>query len=229
MLVNTENSRARLNELYSTLPARSNVIEEQARALLRLLTNATIEGIARPAEPVPEDPKCCPNCDAPCSLTRSPYCSTRCREISGFVRQFRAGLADGAILDPERQVAFGQNLWQLLGGGLPLRKHLIPDKVIAQVIAKQGGTCAHCSAPATTVEHIGTACNRPINLRAVCAECDETKAFGDPAVLERPEANALLRDLVTRIRSHAPLRCCDDPAGWDWRSYLAKRHTSNQA
>src|SRR5271165_3521331 len=114
--------------LLAALPARdADEIEQQARAILRILFEPIADDNLTPGQSVPENPATCPNCDTPSSLTRSPYCSTDCREIAGFVRQIRAGLADGTILEPERQVAFGQNLWQLLGGGLPLRVHLVPQ------------------------------------------------------------------------------------------------------
>jgi hypothetical protein len=100
---------------------------------------------------------------------------------------------------------------------------LIPEKVQLQILQKAGGRCALCGAPAVTVDHIRTGCNRPINLRAVCEACDATKPFGDEAILLRPEVVKMLDALSTRIGSLIPLRCCDDAATWEWREYLADR------
>jgi len=210
-------------DLANALPISSEDVEQQARAVLRLVLNPILGNRTKPGEVITADATTCPNCGAPTNSTRTPYCGAECREISGFVRQMRSGLADGSISDPDRQIAFGQVLWFILGGGRPLRRHLIPDKVRAQIIQKAGGRCALCAAPAVTVDHTRTGCNRPINLRAVCETCDSARPFEDQGVLGRPEVATLLNELSKRIGSAEPLRCCDDSKTWDWREYLASR------
>lgn len=124
-------------------------LEDEARSVLRYLleskppkeTRTTVLGLA------------CPNCGSALPTPRSPYCSDACREAAAFVRQFRASCENGSIFEPERQVALGQKLWYLAGGGRPWRFSLIPPRAIAQVIARQEGRCQGCGAPATKVDH----------------------------------------------------------------------------
>lgn len=104
---------------------------------------------------VPADPATCPNCGLPAGSERSPYCSAECREESAFVRQFRNGVRENTSLDPERQAALGQKLWRILGGGLPRRIALIPEKQAVKFLAK-AGACAVCGAPATRIDNVGS-------------------------------------------------------------------------
>jgi hypothetical protein len=193
-----------------------------ARAILLLLERGTIElGELAP------DATLCPACGTPCASIRSPYCGEDCRERSGFVRQLRQGLESGALADRERQSVLGQILWRLLGGGNPLRIAMVPERALAKVYARTGGLCELCRAPATAIDHIATACNRPINLRPVCAACATTRPLGDPDLLERADSQALLDELATRIHAVSPLRACDDAATWDWRTYVNARKASS--
>jgi len=129
--------------------------ERQSRAALALLVREALSA-EFPAEAIPSEARLCPNCDTPCDSRRSPYCSEACRDLSAFVRQLRAGLSSGAILDPDRQSALGQNLWRVLGGGYTRRTHLLTRKAIDKAIEKAGGRCAGCGARAVTVDHIGS-------------------------------------------------------------------------
>lgn len=192
-------------------------IGDAARAVLRLV----LERPALPSEPVTVDPSTCPNCDRPVDSTRSPYCGTECREVASFIRSFRSGLAEG--MDADRQLALGQVLWRIIGGGLPFRNSLISEKDLARLYKKTDGLCEACGAPATTVDHRGSHCNRTSNLRPMCDACAVTKPFGDEAVLNRPEAQNILTEIATRIGSENPIRPCDDAATWDWRAYVNLR------
>lgn len=98
----------------------------------------------------------CPNCDQPCGNSRSPYCSDTCKETAAFVRQFRSALSDGMISDPERQLALGQKLWHLAGGGYPYRLTLAPPNALKQVDKRTGGSCELCGNPAATYDHLGS-------------------------------------------------------------------------
>ncbi|MHB8635772.1 MAG: hypothetical protein ACYC96_04790 [Fimbriimonadaceae bacterium] len=91
------------------------------------------------------------------------------------------------------------------------------------MLARDGGRCLLCGASATSVDHIATGCNRPINLRAVCDDCCRTRPFGDPTVLARPEVAQILDELAVRIAAPFALRCCDDATSWDWRAFLIRR------
>lgn len=170
-------------------------------------------------EVIPEDPATCPNCGIVTRSERSPYCGAKCREMAAFVRQFRACMADGAIFDPERQQGLGQALWSVQGGGFPRRQLMIEPKTVEKVIDKHGGVCAICGAPATAVDHVGSACNRTSNLRPVCADCNRAKGFGD----RQYSFNAIYQECATRVGSFTAIRVCDDPVGWDWRAYIARR------
>jgi hypothetical protein len=144
------------------------------------------------------------------------------------VRQFRTGLADGWIFEPEKQVALGQALWHLLGGGRPLRREIAPAKAIERAIKREDGLCQVCGVPATSVDHAGSGCNRPSNLRAVCDACCEDRAFGDPQVVEREGFRPLVDEIADRVISEKAVRICDDAATWDWRSYLKDREAKSR-
>lgn len=194
----------------------------QASAVLALVFRALPEKTSWP-KPTPADPSTCPNCGTPTAGTRSPYCGTECREIAAFIRQTRANLADGTLLDPERRAALGQVLWHLLGGGYPRRQRLVSEKDRAKLFAKANNQCQTCGAPATTFDHITTACNRPINLRVACDACTTTKQFEDAEFTEEPRVRNLLTELSIRIASPRALRVCDDAETWDWRAFVKER------
>lgn len=190
----------------------------QRSVLLLVLTQPTTN-----LTPIEPNPLLCPNCDKPTTSTRTPYCSEHCKEVSAFIRQFRNGLKTGQTLDPERQVGMGQALWRILGGGYPERIKLIPESAIKKVIQRDGRKCQVCGRGASTVDHAKTACNRPINLRAVCATCSNAKPLQDPDVIHN--AQDLLQEITARIAAPEPIRICDDAASWDWRVYLKERST----
>ena len=199
-------------------------LEDQARAVLNLLLDC-IEDPEQPQRPL-EDAHRCPNCDALAESLAGPYCSETCRDQAAFVRQFRASIASGSILTPEKQVVFGERLWWLLGGGLPLRESRIPESAKRQVTKRSAGKCELCGAPMTTVENFGSGCNRPLHLRAVCSLCSKTKRYGDLEFGQSPEVAKLLSSFAKRIDSAKPIRLCDDPDAWDWRAFMAKRRNT---
>ncbi len=140
--------KTRLTEL---IPAQADNLHVRARQVLSLLIMESCEtSIAL------VDPFRCPNCDQPVLTTRSPYCSDPCREMAAFIRQMRHALDTGSIENPDRQVALGQKLWHLLGGGYPLRESLIPNSVIKKVFQRESGKCQACGAPATRIDHTGS-------------------------------------------------------------------------
>lgn len=202
---------------YPSLTGMSVDLEEQARRILGLVVSGGEPDIRKR---FPTRPDTCPNCGMETDSERSPYCSVKCREIAGFVRQVRAAIASGAIDDSERQMALGQVLWGLLGGGYPLRIAQVQPRAIAMVMKRTEGRCEICKAPATTIDHIKTACNRPINLRAVCATCNRTRPFGDSKLIGD---NPLIKEIAGRVGSSNSVRCCDDPKAWNWREYLNLR------
>lgn len=98
----------------------------------------------------------CPDCALPILGKKSPYCSHECRESAAFVRQTRASIETGQFQEPDRQVALGQKLWRLLGGGYPFRQTLVTEKQLAKIIERAGGKCSACDNPATTFDHLGS-------------------------------------------------------------------------
>lgn len=194
----------------------SQQAREQLLELLRVAETAT-------ADALPRDPNRCPNCGVQVSSEKSPYCGKDCREEAAFVRQLRTGIAEKTVLDMERSVSLGQVLWHLLGGGYPLRLSLVPKKSIAQVINRAQSKCEACGNLATTVDHVKTACNRPINLRAVCEECCKDRPFGESRVTSAKGYAEKQHLLAARVGAASPLRCCDDADSWDWRAFLAER------
>lgn len=97
---------------------------------------------------------------------------------------------------------------------------MVLDRAVQQVIAKANGRCEACGEPADRVDHRKTACNRPINLRAVCAVCNADRPFGDPVVLER--SSERIDTITARLLADEPACRCDGP-DWDWRAYLGER------
>lgn len=203
--------------LLGELPSGGD-IEAQARSVLRVVLVPIETGKA-----VPADPRTCPNCGIPNDSTKSPYCGEGCREAAGFVRQVRTGLKLSWIFEYDKQVALGQVLWHVLGGGRPLRREISPLKSREKAIRREAGRCQVCGGVATTVDHVGSGCNRPINLRAVCEICCLDRPFNDPGVLK--SASTAIADLSARLQSDVPLRCCDDADTWDWRAYIKRRQS----
>lgn len=130
-------------------------METRARAVVAELVRRVSEVETFPT-PTPANPTLCPNCDTPFESPRTPYCSDACKDESAFVRQFRASLANGALHDPDRQVALGQKLWRILGGGLPLRVSLIPPKALNRVLSQRENRCEICGEPSITVDNVGS-------------------------------------------------------------------------
>jgi len=134
--------------LAQSLPSLADDVETAARRVLLYLLDPASDQVTADFGPCQ-----CPNCGLTTSSKTSPYCSSFCREEAAFVRQFRAGVATGAVLDPIRQVGLGQNLWHLLGGGYPLRATLIKPNALAKVLARG---CEACGRAAITVDHLGS-------------------------------------------------------------------------
>ena len=130
-------------------------LDDGARcALLHLVRRAG--AVTRFPPPMSAKPNLCPNCASDASGVRSPYCSDQCRCEAAFVRQYRSCLESGAILNADRQIALGENLWQLLGGLYPRRQGMVLERVLKRVMKRVHGRCEKCGAPATTVDHIGS-------------------------------------------------------------------------
>lgn len=194
-------------------------IEDRTRAVLRLVFEENV----RVAPSILADPATCPNCGILTESTRSPYCSEHCREVSAFIRQLRNGIENDLAEDPERQAAMGQMLWYLLGGGLPRRVSMVPDKAIQKVLDRENRTCEDCGGVATTIDHSRTACNRPINLRAVCQTCCRVRHYDDRTFRESESFKGELRELTSRVQNPNAIRCCDDAETWNWREFLKRR------
>ena len=122
--------------------------DEPTRAVLHWFLELSEVEVA----PIMAPAALCPNCGIRPGAARS---GDACREESALVRQFRGALEGGAIESVERQVALGEKLWRVLGGGYPRRAERVPPRVLRQVIERQGGLCA-CGAPADRVDHCGS-------------------------------------------------------------------------
>lgn len=147
----------KLERLLAELPTMAAAAnpDEQIRSVLRPLIERAIS-IQDSPTPIASKPDECPNCGAPATSTKTPYCSVQCKEQAGFVRQFRKALAEDTIFDPERQAGTGQALWNLQGGGFPRRQMMVPARVIAKVIEREEGKCSVCGGPATEIDHTGS-------------------------------------------------------------------------
>lgn len=133
---------------------------DDPRDVMRASLLPLIDAIGSAGRLGPSDRGGCANCGCSVGSTRSSYCSNACRQMAAFIRRFRAAMGDGSIRDPERQAALAQALWSLLGGGYPVRQLLIPSAAKARVIARDGGKCQVCGAPATEVDHTEAAIAR---------------------------------------------------------------------
>lgn len=213
-----------LRQLRSVLPTLGDATlsqDDQARSVLNLLLDHASD--IEKAEETGREPHCCPNCGGPAASLTGPYCSEGCRDRAAFVRQFRAAIATGTILTFEKQTVFGERLWWLLGGGLPLRESRIPESAKRQVTKRSGGKCEICGADMTAVENFGSGCNRPLHLRAVCAACSQTKSFGDLEFCQSLQVVELLSEFSSRVWAVTAVRECDDPENWDWREFMGRR------
>lgn len=162
----------------------------------------------------------CQGCGELAENPKSPYCGERCREVSAFVRQARAAIAKGNP-PSDRLAAMEQVYWHLIGGGYPRRVDEIPPSTVAKVLVRDEYRCHRCGGVADQIEHLRTACNRPINLGAVCLSCRTVRPMGDSDVILASER--LRTEIAARVCSEAAARRCDDPEGWDWRAFLAER------
>lgn len=176
-----------------------------------------------PASPVAWPANHCPACGQPVANERSPYCGDVCRDQAAFVRQLRALLATGEPPSTDRRAALDQVLWALLGGGYPQRLLDVPDRVLAKVLERDQHRCHACGGNAELIEHLRTACNRPINLGAVCVRCRRVREYGDSAFLARPDTESIRQGITGRVLADPPARRCDDPEAWDWRAFLRER------
>lgn len=151
-------SEANLDALLTALPkvGESKDPDDQIRAVLEPLIRRIQKHLGREVVPVLPDPTSCPNCGEPSDSMKSPYGSEFCRSQAAFIRQFRGWLQGGEILDLERQKGMGQALWNLQGGGFPRRQMMVPARVVAQVIAREGGVCQICGSPASEIDHTGS-------------------------------------------------------------------------
>lgn len=148
--------RESLRQLRSALPSSrfQGDQDSQAREVLRILLDRAVPNDGTTL--TPHGPSACPNCGSPVLSERSPYCGSACKEEAAFVRQLRVGLMEGTIVDEDRQIALGEKLWHVLGGGYPRRQSLIFPKSLEKVIRRAQGHCESCGAVATTVDHIGS-------------------------------------------------------------------------
>ena len=194
-------------------------LEDRTRAILGLLFRDVVPAV----EVVPSDVTTCPNCGLPNESIRSPYCSEHCREVSAFIRQLRNGIENDLSGDSERQAAMGQMLWYLLGGGLPRRVAMVPEKAIQKVLERENRKCEDCGGIATTIDHSRTACNRPINLRAVCQACCRVRNYEDGDFRKSAAFLQSLHEISIRVQNPIAVRCCDDAESWNWREFLRGR------
>ncbi len=142
-----------LDRLRDSLKSHDLDPAAQARAVLGYVLESVEVTSKRPQSVVPST---CPNCNSPTLNPRSPYCSEYCKDMAAFVRQFRSAVADGMIFDPERQLALGQKLWRIAGGGYPFRLTLALPSALKQVNKRTGGLCEICGNPAATYDHLGS-------------------------------------------------------------------------
>ena len=146
-------------QIVDVLPMASEAssgedLDLRARAVLRVLIDR-LDGVS-PGSVVSRNTDLCPNCDRPVASFSTPYCSDCCREQAAFVRQLRGRIAAGSLLDPASQTMKGEQMWRLLGGGLPRRLALVPESARARVFKRAEGKCELCGAPATRIDNTGS-------------------------------------------------------------------------
>ena len=141
-----------------TLPSKSEAenLDDQARYALSILVGGISLRLSTSFPKEHVDFQACPNCGVPVASKNSPYCSDCCRERSAFIRQMRARIANGTLVEPQSQVMKGEQLWRLLGAGLPRRLAMVPEKARERVFKRAEGKCEICGAPATTIDNTGS-------------------------------------------------------------------------
>lgn len=208
---------ANLEKLMEDLAAlKPSSIDDEARLVLR-----HVLGLGVQALPVYTAVDLCPNCDGPCPNLKSPYCSEWCKAQASMVRQFRSNTMSGVILEHEKQAVYGQILWWLIGGGYPRRVAMLTEAGKRQALRRVNGVCG-CGALATTFDHLGSACNRPSNLKPVCKQCARIRPFLDSERMLSEQAKEVFTSSSGRMLATAPLRICDDPQLWDWRVFVKR-------
>ncbi len=168
----------------------------------------------------------CLNCDSTLSEDRrSPYlfCSTKCRQTSGYIRYYRRALADGRIDHEDVREALLIRGAFILAGGYPEAARRIPSTLRAQVVKRFGGLCAKCGRPGGEIDHIRGSSNDLENLQLLCRPChvEKTKHSLIPIEDLPPDAKAVaiqeMERIEVRIYALNPLRICDDEANWPSR------------
>ena len=149
-----------LRPLIESLPKEDDAwigddLDHRARAVLSILV-VRIKRSDGSGTRISEDPATCPNCGAVVLSKTSPYCSDCCREQAAFIRQMRDRIANGTLLEPQSQTMKGEQMWRLLGGGLPRRLSLVPESARQRVFKRAEGKCEICGAPATTIDNTGS-------------------------------------------------------------------------
>ena len=161
MAQRAEISDSKLAQLARALPSPGTAsegsdLDVRARGALAILIEAALTADICSAVAADEDARLCPNCGVVASSKTSPYCGECCREQAAFVRQMRGRVADGSLLDERSQTMKGEQMWRLLGGGLPRRLALVPESARQRVFKRTEGKCETCGAPATTIDNTGS-------------------------------------------------------------------------
>lgn len=157
----------------------------------------------------------CVECGAPITLEARArlYCLDLCSQVLKFVHYARRAAADGRIDEPDVAAALEMRLAHIAVGGYPETARRIPDKVRAEVFARDDGRCVLCGAPATEIDHIDGDSNDPSNLRSACGDCNLGLAQAK-LVPATGDESRVIAALLERALSPEPLHSRDDTASW---------------
>lgn len=176
------------------------------------------------------EPALCHHCDQPipveASMKGSAFCCDRCAEVTRVIRSARVSIESGQYdettwdgkpsmtrLVTDLKIAFVS-----FGDGYPKKaRHLTKEQKQA-IMYRDGGVCQMCGKLATDIDHIKGSSPDPSNLRALCKNCNVTRAIKKLPVLT-PEQEAKKAAIWEAILADEPQRMAHDENLWKyiWR------------
>lgn len=161
----------------------------------------------------------CVNCGKAIDIEGSViYCSEYCQQVAGTIRYVRRARINHRESEFEFQIGLGDRLYHLPNGGYPARYRRLSKELRETIFKRDSYTCCICSKKkAQQIDHIKGSSNDPINLQAVCADCNREKAFSNQRSAtpeEREILENLYVDMAMRIAAPFPLQACDNYGRW---------------
>ena len=176
------------------------------------------------------EPALCHNCDGVIPIEASSkgaaFCCDRCSEVATTIRAARASWKNGKY--HEKTVDGKDSMTKMVtdlkiafvsfGNGYPKKaRYLTPEQKQA-IMRRDHHTCQMCGRMATDIDHIKGSSSDPSNLRALCKNCNVSRALDSLPVLT-PEQETIKASIWAAIKAKRPARLCYDELRWQqcWR------------